>query len=55
VPVWHESGDVFSIRERSALAPAETVTRVAETGVPDADEAAAAGFNDKELAEITGR
>ena len=41
-------------RERAALAWAETVTRVAETGVPDADyEAAAAEFSDKELADLT--
>jgi AhpD family alkylhydroperoxidase len=54
VPVWHESGNVFSSRERAALAWAETVTRVAETGVPDADyEAAAAEFSDKELADLT--
>jgi AhpD family alkylhydroperoxidase len=33
VPVWHEAGEVFSTRERTALAWAETVTRVAETGV----------------------
>jgi multidrug transporter EmrE-like cation transporter len=39
VPVWHEAGDLFSARERAALAWAETVTRVAETGVPDADYA----------------
>jgi len=33
---------------------AETVTRVAETGVPDADyEAAAAEFDDRELADLT--
>jgi AhpD family alkylhydroperoxidase len=54
VPVWREAGDVFSTRERVALAWAETVTRVAETGVPDADyEAAAAEFSDKELADLT--
>jgi len=54
VPVWHESGDVFSKRERAALAWAETVTRVAQTGVPDADyEAAKAEFSDKELADLT--
>ena len=54
VPVWHEAGEVFSARERTALAWAETVTRVAETGVPDADyEAAAAEFSDKELADLT--
>ena len=54
VPVWHEAGNVFSQRERVALSWAETVTRVAETGVPDADyEAAAAEFNEKELADLT--
>src|SRR6185312_16906736 len=54
VPVWHEAGEVFSARERAALAWAETVTRVAETGVPDTDyQAAAAEFSDKELADLT--
>jgi AhpD family alkylhydroperoxidase len=54
VPVWQEAGDVFSVRERAALAWAETVTRVAQTGVPDADyQAAAAEFSDKELADLT--
>lgn len=54
VPVWHDAGEVFSERERAALAWAETVTRVAETGVPDADYAAAAAeFSDKELADLT--
>ena len=54
VPVWRDAGEVFSIRERAALAWAETVTRVAETGVPDADyDAAATEFNDKELADLT--
>ncbi|MFM0391975.1 carboxymuconolactone decarboxylase family protein [Paraburkholderia phytofirmans] len=54
VPVWRDSGEVFSTRERVALAWAETVTRVAETHVPDADyEAAAAEFSDKELADLT--
>ena len=54
VPVWRDARDVFTSRERAALAWAESVTRVAETGVPDADyEAAAAEFNDKELADLT--
>jgi AhpD family alkylhydroperoxidase len=54
VPVWREAGKVFTDRERAALAWAETVTRVAETGIPDADyDAAAAEFNDKELADLT--
>ena len=54
VPVWHDAGEVFSTRERIALAWAETVTRIAETGVPDVDyEAAAAEFSAKELADLT--
>ena len=54
VPVWHDAGAVFSARERAALAWAETVTRVADTGVPDADyEVAAAEFSAKELADLT--
>jgi AhpD family alkylhydroperoxidase len=51
VPVWREGGALFDVRERAALAWAESVTRVAETGIPDADYAAAkAVFSDKELA-----
>ncbi len=51
---WRDAGEVFDARERSALAWTETVTRVAETGVPDADyEAAASEFSDKELADLT--
>ncbi len=54
VPVWHEAEALFSERERAALKWAETVTRVAETSVPDADyEAAAAQFSHKELADLT--
>ncbi len=54
ISVWHDAGPVFSGRERAALAWAESVTRVAESGVPDtAYEAAAAEFNDKELADLT--
>ena len=54
VPGWREGGALFSARERAALAWAETVTRVADTGVPDAEyRAAAAEFNEKELADLT--
>jgi AhpD family alkylhydroperoxidase len=54
VPVWRDAGAVFSPRECAALAWAETVTRVAETGVPDVDyQAASAEFGDKELADLT--
>jgi AhpD family alkylhydroperoxidase len=54
VPVWREAGEVFTARERAALAWAETVTRVADTRVPDADYDAATGeFSDKELADLT--
>src|SRR6187402_551646 len=54
VPVWSDAGHVFSAREKKALAWAETVTNVSATGVPDADyEAAAAEFNEAELADLT--
>ncbi|CAH1904289.1 putative membrane protein [Candidatus Nitrotoga sp. HW29] len=54
VQVWQEAGDLFSDRERAGLAWAETVTRVAQTGVPDAEfEAAACVFDEKELADLT--
>jgi AhpD family alkylhydroperoxidase len=52
--VWHEAGSLFSDREKAALAWAESVTRVADTHVPDDVFAtAAAVFNEKELADLT--
>lgn len=54
VQVWEEAGNVFTEREKAALAWAEIVTRVAETHVPDeAFRAASLVFEDKELADLT--
>jgi AhpD family alkylhydroperoxidase len=54
VQAWAEGGALFSERERAALAWAETVTRVAETGVPDeAFTAARSVFEEKELVDLT--
>jgi AhpD family alkylhydroperoxidase len=54
VQAWEEGGDLFSERERAALAWAETVTRVAETGVPEsAFQSARAVFEEKELVDLT--
>jgi AhpD family alkylhydroperoxidase len=54
VQAWAEAGDLFGERERAALAWAETVTRVSETGVPDdAFQAARAVFEEKELVDLT--
>ena len=54
VQAWAEAGNLFDERERAALAWAETVTRVAETGVPDdAFQAARAVFEEKELVDLT--
>lgn len=51
VPVWHDARDVFTARERIALAFAEAVTR---SDVSDAEYAAAAAeFSAKELADLT--
>jgi alkylhydroperoxidase family enzyme len=52
--VWRDAGDHFIPRERTALAWAESVTQVAETGVPENVYAAAvAEFSDKELTDLT--
>jgi AhpD family alkylhydroperoxidase len=54
VSVWRDAAKLFSNRECAALAWAETVTRVAETGVPDTEYEAVAGeFSEKELADLT--
>ncbi|MBR0822449.1 carboxymuconolactone decarboxylase family protein [Bradyrhizobium liaoningense] len=54
VQAWEEGGNLFSETERTALVWAETVTRVADTGVPDdAYQAARAVFNEKELVDLT--
>jgi AhpD family alkylhydroperoxidase len=54
VPAWREAGGLFDARERAALAWAETVTRVADTNVPDTEfHAASAIFSEKELADLT--
>lgn len=51
---WAEAGDVFDERERAALAWAETVTRVAETAVPDeAFQAARAVLSEREIVDLT--
>jgi AhpD family alkylhydroperoxidase len=51
---WAEAGNLFDERERAALAWAKTVTRVADTGVPDkAYEAARAVFEERELVDLT--
>ena len=54
VQAWAEGGNLFDERERAALAWAETVTRVAESGVPDeAYQAARAVFEERELVDLT--
>lgn len=54
VQAWREGGDLFDLRERAALAWAESVTLVAQTGVPDsAYEVARALFDERELVDLT--
>lgn len=54
VQAWPEAGNLFDERERAALAWAETVTRVAETGVPDdAYQAARNVFEEREIVDLT--
>jgi AhpD family alkylhydroperoxidase len=51
---WEEGGNLFSKTERAAFAWAESVTRVAETGVPDsAYKAAREVFDEKQLVDLT--
>jgi AhpD family alkylhydroperoxidase len=53
-PAWREAGDVFTRREQAALAWAESVANVSETGIPDEDYAAAAAeFSEKELVDLS--
>lgn len=53
VAVWREAV-LFSPRERAVLAWTEAVTRLGETGVPDAVyEDAKAWFSDAELVQLT--
>ncbi|MGX9430006.1 MULTISPECIES: carboxymuconolactone decarboxylase family protein [Bradyrhizobium] len=54
VQAWAEAGHLFSERERAALAWAETVTRVSETGIPDqAFKAARTVLEEKDLVDLT--
>lgn len=51
---WREAGKIFEEREKAALAWAEAVTHLGEQGVSDsAYEAAAAAFDEKQLADLT--
>ena len=53
VVVWEEA-TCFTAREKAAFAWTESVTLVAETGVPDAVyEQARAQFNERELVDLT--
>ena len=50
---WAEAGDVFTDRERAALALTEAITRLGEDGVSDeVYERAAAAFTDRELGQV---
>ncbi|QXQ05357.1 carboxymuconolactone decarboxylase family protein [Sphingosinicellaceae bacterium] len=54
LPVWREAAALFSAEEQAAVAWAETVTRVADTGIPDADYETARGvFDAQQLTDLT--
>ena len=54
VSVWREAESFFSPEERAALAWTESVTRVSETHVPDADyQDALTQFDETQLASLT--
>jgi len=53
ITTWHEN-NFFSPRECAALKWAETLTRMGETHIPEADyEALKQHFNEKEIADLT--
>ena len=50
---WEEAGEVFTDRERAALALTEAITRLGDDGVSDeVYERAAAAFTDRELGQV---
>ena len=50
---WEEAGDLFTDRERAALALTEAITNIADAGVPDDVYARAAEvFDDRELGQV---
>jgi AhpD family alkylhydroperoxidase len=54
VQAWEEGGSLFSEIERAALAWAESVTRIAETGMPDsAFKTARELFDERQLVDLT--
>jgi AhpD family alkylhydroperoxidase len=54
LPAWREAGEIFSERERAALAWTEAVTLVADSHVADSMFASARSqFSEKELADLT--
>jgi AhpD family alkylhydroperoxidase len=51
---WRETPNLYSDKERAALAWAESVTLVSETTVPDLEfEKASSQFSEKELVDLT--
>ncbi len=53
LPAWREAS-LYTARERAALAWTEALTRLADTGAPDADyEAARSAFDAAELVKLT--
>jgi AhpD family alkylhydroperoxidase len=54
LPAWREAVGTFSLQERAALAWAETVTLISETGAPEDEfKAASEYFADKDLVDLT--
>jgi len=53
LPAWHES-PFFDVREKAALAWAESLTLVAQTRAPDSDfSALKVHFSDQEIVDLT--
>jgi len=54
LPVWRETGETFSTRERAALEWAETLTLICESHAPEEiDRDIAAHFTETEMVDLT--
>ncbi len=54
LPMWREAEELYTSRERAALAWTESLTLVASTGVPDADfKLVRSEFSEAEIANLT--
>jgi alkylhydroperoxidase family enzyme len=52
IPAWEEAGDLFTQRERAALALTEAITELTSHGSDEVYSQASAVFSERELAQV---